>query len=309
MRILIFGAGVIGKIYGAKLFHSGFDVTLFARGTNFQKLTDNGLTLKNKLTGEKIHSKIPVIQSSSTSQNFDIIIVTVQLDQLLPSIPTINEFKNCQNILFMLNNPKELKVIKVYFPTKNILFGFPGVSGTKTENSIEFIQIKQQNTTIGYDPNNSKIVEKIKYIFSKSGFPTVYERRMTDWLIIHAIFITCTSVSILNEDSNSEQLSHNKKAVQKMVRSIKEGLKSCQEQNITVVPKNIKTIFLTMPEWFSVFYWKRAMRGNIGKLGIEPHAKVATHELKILARQVLEIVQNSKVKTTNIDSLLQKFIE
>lgn len=310
MKILIFGAGVIGGIYGAKLFQNGFDVTLFARGNNFQQIKDNGLTLTNMLTGKKTKCSIPVIGEVNSSHKFDLIIVATRLEQLKESIPTIKGFYTSQNILFMVNNPEELGRIESYFPNKNIFLGFPGVGGTKTNNSIEFIQIKQQKTTIGNaETHNLHFLEQIKTIFIKSGFSTVVEPKMKDWLIVHSIFISCASASIIKENGSSEQLGNNKKSVIEMVKSIKEGFKACEEQDIAIVPKNINIIFLKMPEWFSVLYWQKAMKGNTGKLAIEPHAREATDEMKMLANQVLEIIHKSKIKTPRINKLLGDFIK
>lgn len=285
-------------------------MTLFARGNNFQQLKKEGLSLTNSLTGEKIKCLIPIIQEANSSHKFDLIIVTVRLEQLISAMSTIIEFDHCKNLLFMVNNPEELKNFKDYFPNKNILLGFPGVSGTKTNTSIEFIQIKQQRTTIGDTHHQHlKLLEQIKHIFIKSGFATVIESKMKDWLIVHSIFISCASASIIKENGSSEQLGNNKKSVRAMIESIKEGFRACQELNIAIVPKNIKTIFLTMPEWFSVFYWQRAMKGNTGKLGIEPHAKIATNEMKLLASQVLGIIHKQNTETPNIDKLLAEFIK
>lgn len=42
MKILIFGAGIIGKIYASKLCESGVNDTLLARGENYERLMQNG---------------------------------------------------------------------------------------------------------------------------------------------------------------------------------------------------------------------------------------------------------------------------
>ncbi len=39
MKILIYGAGVIGSLFAAKLFFSGQDVTVLARGKRFEEIS------------------------------------------------------------------------------------------------------------------------------------------------------------------------------------------------------------------------------------------------------------------------------
>ena len=48
MRILIFGAGVIGSLYGALFAEAGYDVYVYARGRRLESLTQDGLLYKGK---------------------------------------------------------------------------------------------------------------------------------------------------------------------------------------------------------------------------------------------------------------------
>jgi 2-dehydropantoate 2-reductase len=47
MRFVIFGAGAIGGVVGARLHEAGFDVTLIARGAHYQAIRERGLTLEH----------------------------------------------------------------------------------------------------------------------------------------------------------------------------------------------------------------------------------------------------------------------
>ena len=42
MRILIFGTGVIGSLYGAMFAETGYDVSVYARGCHLESLTRDG---------------------------------------------------------------------------------------------------------------------------------------------------------------------------------------------------------------------------------------------------------------------------
>ena len=48
MRILVFGAGVIGSLYGALLAEAGYDVSVYARGRRLESLMQDGLQYKYK---------------------------------------------------------------------------------------------------------------------------------------------------------------------------------------------------------------------------------------------------------------------
>ncbi len=46
MRFVVFGAGAIGGVVGARLHQAGHEVTLVARGAHYEAIRDRGLTLE-----------------------------------------------------------------------------------------------------------------------------------------------------------------------------------------------------------------------------------------------------------------------
>ena len=67
MRILIFGAGVIGSLYGAMLAEAGYDVSIYARGRRLECLTQVGLLYKRKGKIQKALPNGPESRSRSAS--------------------------------------------------------------------------------------------------------------------------------------------------------------------------------------------------------------------------------------------------
>jgi 2-dehydropantoate 2-reductase len=78
MRVVVFGAGAIGGVIGAKLFEHGHDVTFIARGENYVALSKNGIRLE---TPEEIVSfRVPTVDDPS-ALSFgadDLVILTVK---------------------------------------------------------------------------------------------------------------------------------------------------------------------------------------------------------------------------------------
>ena len=60
-RYIIFGAGAVGGLIGARLHRAGHDVTLIARGANLQALAEKGLKLRTS-DGEDL---VPVAVAAS----------------------------------------------------------------------------------------------------------------------------------------------------------------------------------------------------------------------------------------------------
>ena len=59
MRILVFGAGVLGCNLANNLFRAGKDVTLLARGSWAEEIRTNGLRIKNKFSPCLTVSRVP----------------------------------------------------------------------------------------------------------------------------------------------------------------------------------------------------------------------------------------------------------
>ena len=71
MRILIYGAGVIGSLYGALLAEAGYDVSVYARGRRLKNLTRDGLQYKYK--GKIKTAPIKVLSTIEPDDRYDFI--------------------------------------------------------------------------------------------------------------------------------------------------------------------------------------------------------------------------------------------
>ena len=60
MKILVYGAGVLGCNLARNLFRAGKNVTLLARGNWAEKIRRNGLRIKDKFSLRMSVSHIPV---------------------------------------------------------------------------------------------------------------------------------------------------------------------------------------------------------------------------------------------------------
>ena len=58
MRILIYGAGVIGSLYAVLLKEAGYDTTIYARGHRLDILQNQGLLYKKNNHIKKIDVKV-----------------------------------------------------------------------------------------------------------------------------------------------------------------------------------------------------------------------------------------------------------
>ena len=94
------------------------------------------MIIKDTLTGKQTTSKVPLTQQLNTNDFYDLIIVTVRLDQLDTVIPVLKNNKVCPLIMLMLNNPESIEQLTNELNPKHIILGFPEAGGTYQNNII-----------------------------------------------------------------------------------------------------------------------------------------------------------------------------
>ena len=89
MKILVFGAGVLGCNLARNFFRAGKDVTLLARGAWGESIQKNGLRIKDKFSPRMSVSRIPVVTELKAEDKSDVIFVVLrytQLDAILDAV-------------------------------------------------------------------------------------------------------------------------------------------------------------------------------------------------------------------------------
>jgi 2-dehydropantoate 2-reductase len=77
MKILFYGAGVIGSIFAGMIARKGYDVTVLARGKRLPEVSNNGLILVNALNGKRINVHVKTTETLNENDLFDYVIVVV----------------------------------------------------------------------------------------------------------------------------------------------------------------------------------------------------------------------------------------
>lgn len=82
MRILVYGAGAIGGFFGAMLTEAGEDVTLVARGAQYEALAARGIILEGRRISRPKPIPVRVARPGEERGPFDLIFVTLKAHQL-----------------------------------------------------------------------------------------------------------------------------------------------------------------------------------------------------------------------------------
>ena len=145
MRILVYGAGVLGCNLARNLFRAGKNVTLLARGTWAEQLRANGLRIKDKFSPRVSVSRISVVTELSPDDLYDVIFVVMRCTQLDAIMDTLRENRT-KNIVFVGNNV-QARALAAALPEKNVLFAFALSAGHREADRVVSIDLKK--ITIG----------------------------------------------------------------------------------------------------------------------------------------------------------------
>lgn len=100
MKLLIYGAGVIGSLYGLLFQKAGFEVSIYARGKRYDVLSSKGLLYHENNNLRK--TTIEVISKINDNDKYDYIFLAVRENQLYEAL---NELKyNSSDIVTFVNS-------------------------------------------------------------------------------------------------------------------------------------------------------------------------------------------------------------
>jgi len=304
VKVLVYGAGVIGSLYAARLQQTGHDVTVLARRQRLADLRGQQLVLEHAVTGARLTAAVNVSEGLKPSDKYDLVLVPVRGDQLRSVLDPLAASRSTPNVLFFCNTAGGPNELVSALGRERVLLGFPGAGGTRNGTAVRYLLIRQQPTTMGeLDGAMTPRLRQFRAAFEGAGFRTAISRHMDGWLKYHAVFVCSICGAVYRAGGRASQLADRPDILHLMVRATAEGFRNLRRQGISGAPGNLRMLYEVMPRWFAVRYWQRAMRTALGEFGFAAHANASREELIQLARQVRSLVQRSDLSTPAIDDL------
>ena len=282
MRILVFGAGVLGCNLARNLFRAGKDVTLLARGNWAEEIQKNGLRIKDKFSIRTSVSRIPVVTELKPEDRYDVIFVVLRYTQLHTVLETLRE-NQTKNIVFVGNNVRA-EALAADLPEKNVLFAFALSAGHRERDHVASIDLKK--ITIGQlasAPSNEALIGRI---FEGTKYKVVYEPNMGDYLLCHAAFVIPAAFACYKTDGDLKKLKGNTAYLSRMIDANIEGYRAIRNAGHEILPK-------ADTEFEGVAYRKTCLRffklmcaTSLGKICASDHAMNAVDEMSALNRDL-----------------------
>ena len=309
MKTLIIGAGPLGSLY-TYLFHkAGHDVTLFARNEHYKYLEENGLTLINGFTNEKINARVKITNKLDKEDEYDLVIVLVRKNSLEKIIPLLANAANVKHILFMGNNAHGYKEYLEVIPSHKILFGFPGGGGSRIDHVVHYIDSEKPggpSLTVVIGEIDGKVRERttqIVELFENAEIPVKIIDDMDGWLKYHAIFVQPLACALV-EAGDNYKLSKNPAVIRKYIRSVKEGIKILKALGYKKSYNPKLDLIKIMPEGLTVKILQKVFNTKFAEVAMMMHVNAAKDEMIELGNEILNLKDSAEIHAPYLDKII-----
>lgn len=309
MKTLVFGAGPLGCLYTHRLVQTGNDVTILARGQQYDWIQANGLELVDEMTGAKETSRVNLVDSLEPEDQYDLVIVLIRKNRLPPVLSTLSANVHLKNILFMGNNALGFECYLDVLPEAKVLFGFPGAGGGVREHIVHFADRekpgeKRRAVTIGeVDGGMRERTGAIKSFFEASGIPVDLTTDIDGWLKYHVALISPLANALYKHGCDNYALARDKRTLQAMVRAAKEGGRVLKALGYTKRQPFQFNLFYWLPELLSVKALQSLLGSKFAEIAFSLHARAAQDEMRELADEFRSLIERTSIETPNIDLL------
>ena len=282
MKILVYGAGVLGCNLARNLFRAGKDVTLLARGNWAAEIKQNGLRVKDKFSPRTSVSRIPVVTKLAPEAQYDVIFVVLRYTQLDSALDTLRE-NQTKNIVFVGNNVRP-RALAAALPGKNVLFAFALSAGHRESERVVSIDLKK--ITVGQLSGAASNAGLIGEIFRGTKYKVVYEPNMEDYLLCHAAFVMPAAFACYKTDGNLKKLRGNTTYLNRLIDANIEGYRAIKNAGHEILPKADANFESKKYRKTCLRFFKLMCATSLGKLCASDHAMNAIDEMSALNRDI-----------------------
>lgn len=305
MKILIYGAGVLGSLYAARLAQAGHDVTLLARGQRLAELRAHGIVIEDAATGQRSTTAVNLVDQLAPDDAYDLVVVLMRKNQVSAILPVLAANRQTPMVLFMVNNAAGPEAYVAALGSGRVLLGFPGAGGIRVGHVVRTYVAPPgtQPTTIGeLDGAVTPRLRQVAAVFASAGFPVAISRAMDAWLKTHVAVVSPIANALYAAGGDTYRLARTRDGLVLLIRAIREGLRVLQARKIPVTPPRFRAL-LSLPEPLLVALLRRGLATERAAVALAGHANAARDEMQCLADESRALARTTAVPTPTIDRL------
>jgi 2-dehydropantoate 2-reductase len=291
LRILVYGAGVIGSVYGARLERAGHDVTVLARARRVAELAREGIVLEDVRTGERHRTWVHVTDRLAPDEAWDLVLVTVPKQAVASILPELRASEGARSILFMVNTADRVGPWIEAVGRHRFLAGFPGAGGERNGAVVRYVEFPPvlQPTTLGTPAARvPRRLAQIAEAFRSAGFAVAVRARIEDWQRTHAALMTPVAQALYAAGGDLTRLARSPELLDLLVRSVRENFDALEMDGVRLRPRRLASLGHA-PAPFLKALLRRALGTPFAREAVAPHALASREEVRALASELQEV--------------------
>ncbi len=306
MRILVYGAGVLGSLLAHILHRGGNDVALLARGKRWDDLRKKGLVIRHYLQLRTTTDNIRLVKEMSPEDAYDLCFVVMQRQQLDEVLPEITASTGCHDYVLVGNNPTAVEtadwIRKNSHVEKRVAFGFQTSGGRREKGRVTSIYKGAGNMTLGNLDKDSDLDQKIRQAFSRTKYHLEFSEDMDAWLKCHAAFVIPIVFACYYTDGDLRRVAWNSKFLNRIIDAIDDAYRIVKAAGYPIMPPEDDN-FLARDR--SKIYWmlKLMAATPLGRLAASDHAMSAREEMHRLYDDFCRLKQKAGIETPAWDEM------
>lgn len=283
MRLLIYGAGVIGCWYAVLFSKAGYDTTIYARGKRLELLRKEGLRYEVK---GKVHkADIKIIGRLENEDSYDFIFLTVKENQVHTALEELSH-NFSPNIVTMVNTIEGYENWERLSGEGRIIPAFPGAGGSFQDGILKAAltpYIIQPTTFAEINGCRTERLDKLSKIFKSSRVPYQIVKNMQDWQLCHLAMVVPIAdayyMAIIPQKAWKEN-----DVMQKTVVQMKHNFQTLHRMGIALSPRKMN-MFRLLPTWMLKIGLTLVFKSNFGDVFMYQHSMNAPDEMRTLHEQ------------------------
>ena len=293
MRILIYGAGVIGSLYAVLFAETGYDTSIYARGKRLEFLKKNGLLYKKNQNIRRAEATI--LGELSDNDAYDFILLTVRENQLYEALAELKNNKS-NIIVTMVNSLDSYKKWEDIVGTGRILPAFPGAGGSINNDGILDAALTprliQPTTFAEISGNKSEKTKQFSKILRHAHIPYQKVVDMHMWQLCHLAMVVPIADAYYEADC-PERAGRDWKTMKKTARRLKRNFTFLRKQKGKLSPWKMN-IFRFVPLPFLTIMLAVTFGSSFGDKFMYQHAMKAPDEMRELHKQFYAYMKRMK---------------
>ena len=286
MKLLIYGAGVIGSLYAAAFAEAGYDTTVYARGKKLETLKTRGLLYEKN--GKQYKAKVKVIDALQNDDIYDFIFLTVKENQVHTALEELRP-NGSPNIVTMVNTLEPYADWENLCGEGRIVPAFPGAGGSYEDGVLkaDFTPPLIQATTFAeIGGNTSERLKKLAALFKTAGVPYRIVKDMHGWQLYHLALVVPIADAYYKAE-NPEEVWKEADIMNNTARQIKNNFQKLYRSGVKLLPPKMHLLrLLPAPVLQAIF--TRVFKSRFGNLFMYRHSMKAPDEMRQLHSQLYQ---------------------